>query len=517
VPIAQVRRETPWFQVREALLHPLFLLALSMLVVNDHVLKGAGILPSALTGKLSDFAGLVVAPTVLAVLLRARSRRIIWGCHLAVGATFAAINVSPGAAHVVEWLTSQLGIGWHIWVDPTDLLALPALALSARYLVPAGVGHATGLRSAWRRALTAAALATGLCATAASSQMRASQPTVLKGQVFVQGWYGDPIFAVDIETGRPTARLEIAAAVDIPVVRDGIVYVADNGEVAAYELSTARQVWAHERPDDGYRMQPLVADEDRVYLHFLPSTSLGGLDWEDRQLEALDRATGRSLWQVPAIGGARTPVIVDDRILVTSGEQLSAVAAKDGRTLWTFTSPAAIGLPVAGEKHVYIGDADGTLHTLDASNGREVSHERLGDDHSFMDHYYFNEPPLQLFDGSLYFVVDHQLVVLDETTREPVWSAPDVNGAVVGEGVALGRTGDGWYVAFDAKTGRKMWRVQIHDSVLGRPVIHHGVVCIRPQASVLYGFDLRSGALRWTLNLQDGTRVTPTETALLLH
>lgn len=32
--------------------------ALLVLVVNDHVLKGSGLLPGVITGKLSDFAGL---------------------------------------------------------------------------------------------------------------------------------------------------------------------------------------------------------------------------------------------------------------------------------------------------------------------------------------------------------------------------------------------------------------------------------------------------------------------------
>ena len=48
--------------------------ALLTLAINDHVLKGGGLLPGWLTGKLSDFAGLVVLPVVLAVLLRVRSR-----------------------------------------------------------------------------------------------------------------------------------------------------------------------------------------------------------------------------------------------------------------------------------------------------------------------------------------------------------------------------------------------------------------------------------------------------------
>ena len=52
-----------------ALGHPLSVAALVLLALNDHVLKQAW--PGFVTGKLSDVAGLVVAPLVLAVPLAA--------------------------------------------------------------------------------------------------------------------------------------------------------------------------------------------------------------------------------------------------------------------------------------------------------------------------------------------------------------------------------------------------------------------------------------------------------------
>ena len=50
-----------------ALAHPLAVGSLVLLALNDHVLKQAW--PGWVTGKLSDLAGLVVAPLVLAVAL----------------------------------------------------------------------------------------------------------------------------------------------------------------------------------------------------------------------------------------------------------------------------------------------------------------------------------------------------------------------------------------------------------------------------------------------------------------
>lgn len=122
---------------RRALLTPTWLAALAVLGVNDHLLKGAGVLPGALTGKLSDLAGMIVAPALLAALLGLRSRRGLLFCHVAVGAVFAAIKLSPAAADAWSWLMGLVGPAWVITVDPTDLIALPVLALGWRALVPA--------------------------------------------------------------------------------------------------------------------------------------------------------------------------------------------------------------------------------------------------------------------------------------------------------------------------------------------------------------------------------------------
>ncbi|MEZ4473223.1 MAG: hypothetical protein R3F60_21040 [bacterium] len=114
-----------------ALSHPAWWLALALLLANDHLFKGAGVLPPALTGKLSDFAGLLVAPALLATLAGVRRRRGWWGAHLAVAAGFAAINVSPAFARAWEAALAWTPLPWAITVDPGDLIALPMVAVSA--------------------------------------------------------------------------------------------------------------------------------------------------------------------------------------------------------------------------------------------------------------------------------------------------------------------------------------------------------------------------------------------------
>ena len=120
--------------LRRALLHPVWLGAVATLAINDHLLKGSGLLPGWFTGKLSDVAGLFAAPLLLAVLLRVSSRRAWALAHAAIALVFAAIQLSSGAADAWSKVMGLIGFPWSITSDPTDLLTLPALALSFVWL-----------------------------------------------------------------------------------------------------------------------------------------------------------------------------------------------------------------------------------------------------------------------------------------------------------------------------------------------------------------------------------------------
>ncbi len=124
-------------------MHPVTLVAVALLVVNDWVLKACW--PGLVTGKLSDVAGLAFAPVVLsaaiglvlalAARLGARidpslTRRRLVLCIAATAAGFIAVKLSPGAADAVAQTLSQLGRRATIQLDRTDLLTLPALVVA---------------------------------------------------------------------------------------------------------------------------------------------------------------------------------------------------------------------------------------------------------------------------------------------------------------------------------------------------------------------------------------------------
>ncbi len=156
------------------LTHPVAIAALVVLVINDHLLKAA--YPGWITGKLSDFAGMVLAPLVLVAIVDAIApvrAWMGWASAVAVGCAFALCKTWAPATEVYEaglalartpfqWALSALlerppSAERVVLVrDPSDLIALPMGAVAA------WVAGGRGRRSAHVHDRQLAARAAGL-------------------------------------------------------------------------------------------------------------------------------------------------------------------------------------------------------------------------------------------------------------------------------------------------------------------------------------------------------------------
>lgn len=142
----------------ETLLSPYVLLAVGVLLLNDHVLKGSGLLPAVLTGKLSDAAGLSFFPLFLEAVLEVAaaamgmsvqpSKTRLVMAVMATGFVFTGIQLSPTVSEAWRWGWGALQYPFRLaaaglwqsplpalrpvasWPDPTDLAMLPFLAVA---------------------------------------------------------------------------------------------------------------------------------------------------------------------------------------------------------------------------------------------------------------------------------------------------------------------------------------------------------------------------------------------------
>jgi hypothetical protein len=132
------------------LLHPVVLAAIALFIVNDHVLKPAH--HSFVTGKLSDVAGLIFFPVLVAAIiefaapgLRRHAGLLLIIAACMTGLTFIVMLTTPAGADGYRWFfglvqwpfrtAAALVSGVPVpaiapvtfAADPTDLITLPAL------------------------------------------------------------------------------------------------------------------------------------------------------------------------------------------------------------------------------------------------------------------------------------------------------------------------------------------------------------------------------------------------------
>ncbi|MEV7801326.1 hypothetical protein AB0O28_00065 [Microbispora sp. NPDC088329] len=185
--------------------HPLTAAAVTVLIVNDRVLKL--LWPGVVTGKLSDIAGMLVAPPLLALLaayaLRAAGRvplddRTAAGAIVLTGALFAWMKTSAAGAEAATRAWAVFVPSSRVAADPTDLIALPVLAVA--WLVWRRAARRTDrdlLRARTLVVLPAAVFAvTATSAVPASSSARAVE--VRQGEIVIAvAPYGPAIATAD--------------------------------------------------------------------------------------------------------------------------------------------------------------------------------------------------------------------------------------------------------------------------------------------------------------------------------
>jgi outer membrane protein assembly factor BamB len=164
-----------------------------------------------------------------------------------------------------------------------------------------------------------------------------------------------------------------------PIVVDGRVYAMDGGsQVSAYDASNGNRIWQIDvKPSEGN------------------GSSFGGgvAFWKGRlyvasgyaRVQALDPKNGKVIWKTAVEAPVRSgPTVADGRVyVVTVDNELVALAADDGRRLWTHNGiPETATLvgsasPAVEGEVVVVGYSSGEIGALTIENGRPLWSDNL--------------------------------------------------------------------------------------------------------------------------------------------
>jgi eukaryotic-like serine/threonine-protein kinase len=171
--------------------------------------------------------------------------------------------------------------------------------------------------------------------------------------------------------------------------------------------------------------------------------------------EALDAATGQTLWTQYLGGVVDSAAVANGVVYVTAKEAatLFAFNASTGASLWTAQTGGWIySNPTVANGIVYVGAADGKLYAFDAGSGTE----------------------------------------LWTTASLNIIESPSIE-----NGIAYVGASDGHLFALDAASGVSIWTADMGGSN-ATPAVANGVVYEGGLDDHLYAFDAGTGAILWT-------------------
>jgi len=145
-------KKTGNIAIKELPLKPLFWISILTLFINDAFLKSSGIIPSVITGKLSDLAGLFFFPLLLISIFKPEKKALVHFSFFFTALLFSLLNlpflyenitqgnIQGGVNNSIQNSMSNKIVSFSLagfpvafWPDYEDLLTLPALLLSWLY------------------------------------------------------------------------------------------------------------------------------------------------------------------------------------------------------------------------------------------------------------------------------------------------------------------------------------------------------------------------------------------------
>jgi outer membrane protein assembly factor BamB len=353
-----------------------------------------------------------------------------------------------------------------------------------------------------------------------------SSVAVSDGRIYTMGNRGssEDLIAFDEKSGDLLWSTRVGGGKDCnctPTVSDGLVFaLGREGDLLCADAKTGREVWRKSFPGDfggkmmsmwGYSESPLV-DGDRVIV------TPGGTR---AMVAALDKRTGRTIWQTPmAAGGSRgkdgagySSVVISDaagvkQYVTLVGRGVISVDAKDGKPLWHYervaNGTANVPTPIVKGDYIFCssGYGDGGSALLKI--------EKQGNRVGFREVYYRKNSELQNHHGGMILIGDHVYmghghnngfpVCVNMLTGQPAWGpqrGPGRESAAIAaaDGHLYFRYQDGTMALIEATPARYNLKgsfriASVNGESWPHPAIANGKLYLRDQDQ-LHCYDIR--------------------------
>lgn len=215
------------------------------------------------------------------------------------------------------------------------------------------------------------------------------------------------------------------------------------------------------------------------------------------RVEAINLATRKTIWRAPVKDAALAPIILNDRLIISSGEgTLYALELATGHRVWDFSGAGRFTAPIAyGDGRIFQPSDDGTLYALSETTGEKLYEVKL--DGPLVGGAAVSDIVcIASMTGTVYGLKAEDGTILWQIKLNgPIWTTPAIDDDLI----VIGHSG-GEVIALNRQDGSMIWQYPIIEVVKASPLLVGQYVVVGTMSGKLV-----------VLNKSDGVKVAETK------